>query len=611
MKKLILVIAALLLRAPSVLADNVLVERHTPATSNYISYCDGTYHGLRDCELTENFSVATDQVATAITWYDLGCHSADESSMTLLYDLANADTYTVLAETTASIQVTCTPDYPSGHNNPTTLPIPPTTLIAGQNYFILLRALNNEHARAYWGTDAAHQDSFQVLGATGPAGTQIVFQDDFNRADSSSLGPQWQLLTGTMLQVQNGNAEETSVGQIEDAVMVSGLNLTQQIIDVDWTPTGGNIGVDGRLLGRVRDANNYYGARLAQGSSTEVIILYKLVDGAYSELTRSEVPRSATYPYHLRLTVSGSSLEFRVDRPGNQALVLTATDSSLGSGSAGLVGFSGWGGTQARSSYDNFVVASVVAPGISRFNWRGAWSSGISYTTGDAVSFNGSSYISLTDSNTGNPPDTSPASWDLVAQRGDTGAAGPTGATGATGAQGPAGAQGSPGATGAQGEQGPIGPQGPPGATGPMGPAGPIGPIGPTGLTGPAGANGTSGSAIGGNYANTATNNFLVPWGSTTSTTEANANVPLPSGTASKLVVSLTVAPGAGQSATVTIRKNGVNTALTCTASGTATTCADLVNSVTFSNGDLLSILYTETGAAASRIRFAFEYNSP
>ncbi len=102
-----------------------------------------------------------------------------------------------------------------------------------------------------------------------------------------------------------------------------------------------------------------------------------------------------------------------------------------------------------------------------------------------------------------------------------------------------------------------------------------------------------------------------MPWGVTTSVTEANVNVPLPSGKASKLVVSLTAAPGAGGSATISIRKNGGNTALTCTVSGTATTCTDTVNSVTFNNGDLLSILYTEAGAAASRIRFAFEYNSP
>jgi hypothetical protein len=50
---------------------------------------------------------------------------------------------------------------------------------------------------------------------------------------------------------------------------------------------------------------------------------------------------------------------------------------------------------------------------------------------------------------------------------------------------------------------------------------------------------------------------------------------------------------------------------LTCTVSGAATTCTDTVNGVTFSDGDLLSILYTESSAVAARIRFAFEYNSP
>jgi hypothetical protein len=246
-----------------------------------------------------------------------------------------------------------------------------------------------------------------------------------------------------MLQIQNGQAEETSVGQVEDAVAVSGLNLAQQTIDADWAPTGGNSGVDGRLLGRVRDASNYYGARLAQGSATEVVLLYKLVGGVYSELTRSEVPKATTSPYHLRLTITGPSLEFRVDRPGSGTLVVTATDSSIASGSAGLVGFSGWGGTQARSTYDNFVVASAGATGINGFIWKGAWDSGTAYAAGDAVGFNGSSYVSLTNNNSGNQPDASPDNWDLIAQRGDTGvagSAGPAGATGPMGATGPVGA---------------------------------------------------------------------------------------------------------------------------------------------------------------------------
>ena len=85
----------------------------------------------------------------------------------------------------------------------------------------------------------------------------------------------------------------------------------------------------------------------------------------------------------------------------------------------------------------------------------------------------------------------------------------------------------------------------------------------------------------------------------------------MPSGTASKLVVSLTLAPGTGHSATVTIRKNGVNTSLSCTVSEASTTCADTTDTVAFSAGDLLSIQYTEVNAAGSRIRFGLQYNAP
>jgi len=116
---------------------------------------------------------------------------------------------------------------------------------------------------------------------------------------------------------------------------------------------------------------------------------------------------------------------------------------------------------------------------------------------------------------------------------------------------------------------------------------------------------------IAGNYANAGTNRFLVPWGDTTTGTEANAAVPLPGGVAKRLVVNLTLAPGAGHSATITVRKNGANTPLTCTVTDTATTCANSANSVAFGDGDLLSILYTEINAAGARIRFGLEYSTP
>jgi collagen type VII alpha len=89
--------------------------------------------------------------------------------------------------------------------------------------------------------------------------------------------------------------------------------------------------------------------------------------------------------------------------------------------------------------------------------WEGAWSSTVNYAIDDAVSFAGTSYLSLTAGNVGQRPDLFPASWAVLAQAGAvgaSGAAGATGAVGATGAQGPQGLAGATGATGAAGAPG-------------------------------------------------------------------------------------------------------------------------------------------------------------
>jgi len=101
--------------------------------------------------------------------------------------------------------------------------------------------------------------------------------------------------------------------------------------------------------------------------------------------------------------------------------------------------------------------------------WQGLWNISATYNLNDAVSFNGSSYISLIANNTANEPDTAPSAWSLVAS---VGAAGPAGAAGAPGATGPQGPQGLTGATGPIGLTGPQGPQGATGATGQTGPQG-------------------------------------------------------------------------------------------------------------------------------------------
>ena len=120
------------------------------------------------------------------------------------------------------------------------------------------------------------------------------------------------------------------------------------------------------------------------------------------------------------------------------------------------------------------------ATGPQGLTWQGVWNNSATYALNDAVSFNGSTYISLVANNTANEPDNAPAAWSLVAIAGTTGSQGPAGATGTIGPQGPAGPvgpQGATGATGATGSAGPVGPQGSQGQQGVAGPTGPAGPV--------------------------------------------------------------------------------------------------------------------------------------
>jgi hypothetical protein len=66
------------------------------------------------------------------------------------------------------------------------------------------------------------------------------------------------------------------------------------------------------------------------------------------------------------------------------------------------------------------------APGMV---WRGAWDSTATYQSGDAVFYDGSSFIAVSAS-TNEQPDTSPAAWNLIAEAGQPGIDGADGADG-------------------------------------------------------------------------------------------------------------------------------------------------------------------------------------
>jgi len=177
------------------------------------------------------------------------------------------------------------------------------------------------------------------------------------------------------------------------------------------------------------------------------------------------------------------------DETGHAAQLDVTVVSQGPIGPAGPIGATGAAGAQGVQGPVGPAGATgsagATGPQGPPVSFQGAWSNATTYALGDAVSYNGSSYISVVNGNINHQPDTAPASWSLLAQQGAIGATGPTGpigpvgATGLTGATGATGPAGPTGATGSQGIQGVQGPTGLTGATGAAGSAGPQGPQGP------------------------------------------------------------------------------------------------------------------------------------
>ena len=119
-------------------------------------------------------------------------------------------------------------------------------------------------------------------------------------------------------------------------------------------------------------------------------------------------------------------------------------------GGAGAVGATGPAGAAGPAG----PMGATGAAGPVGLVYRGAYASGVNYGIGDAVSYGGSSYISLLASNAGSTPGLSPAAWGLLAAQGSAGAQGVAGPAGVAGTQGSTGVAGAAGATGAAGPAG-------------------------------------------------------------------------------------------------------------------------------------------------------------
>lgn len=168
---------------------------------------------------------------------------------------------------------------------------------------------------------------------------------------------------------------------------------------------------------------------------------------------------------------------------------------------------------------------------------------------------------------------------------------------------------------GPKGARGAAGQNGRDGSAGPQGPQGPAGPPGADGAPGAPGAPGDSTVAVVSGRM-TGYSGVLGPaFGSPTGTTSVNANedlvetlAPARALAARNLAVQTTVAPGTGNSLTVTLRVDGADTALGCTIAGTATTCTNVGDEASIPAASTLSYGVTSSpGVLSTSILVGFE----
>ena len=183
----------------------------------------------------------------------------------------------------------------------------------------------------------------------------VAFTDDFNRADSATVGNGWIESVDAVWSILSNKLRHTPNGSdylTQQVWRPTSEDFADGVIEVEWkrsTTSQYPIICARKQAG----ANTYYLAGLI--SSTTVYIS-KVVAGTRTNLTSKAVTALGTTgnTFKFTFTLSGSSLTLRVDGITNPGFIdeITVEDSSItASGQCGLSGCTGAGPTL---DYDNF-----------------------------------------------------------------------------------------------------------------------------------------------------------------------------------------------------------------------------------------------------------------
>jgi hypothetical protein len=306
-------------------------------------------------------------------------------------------------------------------------------------------------------------------GATGAAGSPgLVYRGDYSSAANYRLGDvvlfqgasYASLLAGNLGNTPSAGSGQWGVLTAQGPVGPTGTQGPQGLPGVQGPPGSvgpagasgpqGPQGIPGQAgaqgLTGPAGALGLQGPMGPQGAAGPVGMTFQ---GMYSSTVNYSEGDGVLYDGSAYVSlVAGNSGNTPDQSPAQWGLFATGSPGTTGpAGPQGPQGLPGAPGTAGAAGAQG-AQGPIGLQGPAVANYAGNYSSTMSYALHDAVSFAGSTWISLIAGNVGNTPSLSSAQWALLAAQGPLGPQGPQGVTGAAGADGATGAQGPAGAAG-------------------------------------------------------------------------------------------------------------------------------------------------------------------
>ncbi|MDM8548402.1 hypothetical protein QUF61_18070, partial [Candidatus Venteria ishoeyi] len=235
-----------------------------------------------------------------------------------------------------------------------------------------------------------------------PQGKNFKFHMKFKEINGNIQITQMTPHSAAIYNAQNGELHLPMVEVTpEQRRILNGSNVTLQRVD---SPTGKLVeNADFIVISHSEITGNAFQAYYNHNGHTGVI----------PEILVIENNRLLSYRAQIKGDNIGGEGHYKIT-----GLALNGADGAPGK--PGAAGAAGTPGLEGAPGLDGL-------PGLS---WKGTWDTAVVYNSRDAVNYNGSSYISIQDTNQNNEP---PAAgfWDTLAVKGTAGAAGIAGAAGA------------------------------------------------------------------------------------------------------------------------------------------------------------------------------------